>query len=361
MAPHLLIDMPAEGAARLLTLSLLEQLSLHATPSTDGTDAATVPRRDDAYRLVVNRLRGCITLYAEALDSSISRKARRRLRAIARAANALHRVELQLTWLARRARSSSRTLSDANGDGIIETSDAVHPSPQQLAAAEWLGERLVRRRDAIAVALDRSRADIRPLRKLGKRLSTYKTAIRLDDLKVSPSFGALTGEQLSAAIQNLRAAVASVRNVGDHRALRRVRRSADHVVYLLEPVASHVNAARPMELARALRVGLERLETSAIVADALIAGGRRIGALHMTRRLQATVWPRLTHGRDVPSEERHAADQPDEIGRGLLSLAESLSDELAQSFESFSAQWLTSDAEQFYIEVEYIATALSEF
>src|SRR5688572_16527223 len=101
--------MPAEGAARLLTLSLLEQLSLHATAVSGSSETGSVVNHD-AYRAALNRLRGCIALYRDALGSSIPRKARRRLRAMAKAANGLRNVDLQLAWLAQRSRPSSRTL-----------------------------------------------------------------------------------------------------------------------------------------------------------------------------------------------------------------------------------------------------------
>ena len=110
---QLLIDMPAESAARLLTLSLLEQLSLHTAPRRtapfDGArDVAAVAVRGDGYRAALNRLRGCIAIYDEILGASITRKVRRRLRTTAKAANDLHDVDVQVAWLARAVRAGAR-------------------------------------------------------------------------------------------------------------------------------------------------------------------------------------------------------------------------------------------------------------
>src|SRR5688572_30998893 len=110
--------MPAEGAVRLLMLSLLEQLSVstapHVTVPYDVTPGTTsIARPGDAYRAVVNRLSGCLALYDETLAPSISRKVRRRLRLIAKLANARHDVNLQLAWLARAAAPGATTGSDS--------------------------------------------------------------------------------------------------------------------------------------------------------------------------------------------------------------------------------------------------------
>lgn len=352
--------MPAEGAARLLTLSLLEQLSLHAAAANDPSNAASTVTVD-AYRTVLNRLRRCITLYRDALGSSVPRKARRRLRNAAKAANGLRDVDLQLAWLARRSRpATSAQQADGQTDVAANGSERLEPSAHQVIAAEWLTERLGRRRVAFASALERSQANTRPFRRFAKRLGVYRTAIRLNELQLSESFAALTGRQLLATMETLRGAITNLRGAGDRRALRRVRRSADHVVCLLEPIASHADATAYIERARTLRDDIDRLDVSAVIADALVEGGRRIGALHMARRLRATVWPRLSETRDTVADQRIESDRADDIARGLLSLAESLSDELAESFESFSTRWRTPEAEQFFGEIEYIATALSE-
>jgi hypothetical protein len=360
VAPQLLIDMPAEGAVRLLMLSLLEQLSVHTTPHLtvprDFTrDTTPIARRGDAYRAAVNRLRECIALYDETLGLSISRKVRRRLRFIARLANGLHDVHLQLAWLARAASPGTAAGSESNG----EPSDDARVSGQATLAALWLRDRLLRRHDRITLQLERVQEDARPLRRLAKRLGVYTTAIHLDEMRVSSSFSALTGQQLAIAIGPLRTAIADVRNGTDSRTLQRLRRTADRVVYLLEPVSTSVDADRLTHNARELRDGLERLRETSVVADALIAAGRRIGALHMMSRMRRTVWP--CDGREEEARSstlQNTTVLADEISPGLLSLAERLRDECTASFDHFSSGWIATSAEAFLVDTERVATAL---
>ena len=339
---QLLIDMPAESASRLLTLSLLEQLSVHgtrppqATPPGDPTrETNAVPPRADAYRAVVNRLRGCIALYAEALDESIPRKVRRKLRALAKATNDLHDVDVQRAWLAR-----------------------IDHTGQSSLAAQWVRDRLTRRRERFGARLARVQEDERPLRQLAKRMSVYTTAIQLDELHVSISFGALTGQRLAAAAPLLRASVMSVTPYDDSRSLQRVRRASDYVVYLLEPVRSTAEAEPLTESVHALRIALERIRELVIVADALVAGGRRVGALQMMTRVRRTVQPcdpaREADEGGVPA----LTALPDEVAPGLLSLAERLREERAQAFADFASLWLSQENDTFFSGLERFAGVL---
>ena len=87
-----------------------------------------------------------------------------------------------------------------------------------------------------------------------------------------------------------------------------------------------------------------------------------MGALHMSAQVRTVVWPRLANERDADAspyapERSHSAD---EVGRGLLSLAESLHDELAPAFDTFASQWLNGDADRMFDDIRHIALALSE-
>lgn len=358
---QLLIDMPAEGAARLLVLSLLEQLSLHAPPFEVVGTTNGAPKRDEAYTAALHRLCASIALYDEVLGTNLPRRARRRLRALARIATRLHHIDHQLAWL---ARSIQREYS-ANGKGHTGElgGDGVHglPVSPSALAAEWVSERLTRRRAKLRLQLEQSHEGPRPFRRLAKRLGVYTTAIRLDDMTLSPSFGALTGRHLLSAAEKLRVAVGGIRAGDDHRALRRVRRAADHVVYLLEPVKSHIGVGEVAETARELRGALGNLEALAVVGDALIDGGSRVAARYMMARIRTTVWPPAAHTRGaVSADGQPIVDPPDEIGPGLVSLAESLHTEWAASYAQFAARWLTPEAAPFFTEIEQLATALRE-
>ncbi|HUQ83192.1 MAG TPA: CHAD domain-containing protein [Gemmatimonadaceae bacterium] len=340
---QLLIDMPAESASRLLTLSLLEQLSVHgaypagqpAVPDT-ARDTAAVATRGVAYRAVLNRLRGCVVLYDEMLSESISRKVRRRLRSIAKAANTLHDVDVQLIWLAQ---------PDHAG--------------QAKLAAQWLADRLARRRERFASRLAQVQEDARPLKRLAKRMSVYTTAIHLDEMNVSLSFGALTGQRLAAAGTTLRAAISGMSARDGASDLRRVRRVADHLVYLLEPVRSTADVEPLTEMAHELRIALERLRETIVVSDVLLAGARRIGALQMVQRVRRAVEPADLHsGNGDGTTPPTASVLPDEIAPGLLSLAERLREERAHAFAEFATRWLEPENAAFFAQVEHVAVRL---
>ena len=149
MTQQLLIEMPAEGAARLLTLSLLEQLWQYAPAS--GADPSQVFRRGETYRAAVRRLRACMTLYADALGDGLPRKAGRRFDQLVEALERVHRTDVQLTWTARHAPIATQVEGEGSlGDGA--------------RAAAWLNERLSRRRERAFRLLQRTQSDSRALR-----------------------------------------------------------------------------------------------------------------------------------------------------------------------------------------------------
>lgn len=351
MAAQLLIDMPAEGAARLLTLSLLEQLSLHATAFRETAEATSVIRNDDGVRNAVNRLRGCVLLYREALGASVSRKARRRLRAVAKAANAVHAADIQIAWLAEVKQSGAA----AEGNGaheIVEARPTARVSAQGVLAAEWLRDRLHRERATTLLALQESLDENRPFRRFAKRLSVYTTAVRLDDMTVSRSFGALTGRQLTTAMQSLWPTLAGALEADDHRTVRRARRQVELLAYLLEPIRSAPDAADATDAVHALRAALAQLENLVAVAEPIVDGARRVGALHMTKRVRSIIWPRGSEIRD------HASD---EIAGGIVALAEVLRDDLAQARAVIAGRWTPPDLDALAAEVSRIAAALADW
>jgi len=193
VSSQLLVDMPAQSAARLLTLSLLEQLPQNASVLA-SPDARDVSRYIAAYRSVVRRLRACLALYADAFGDGVPRKARRRLRAVSDAAERLYRADVQLAWCARHA----------PGPGHVETVGLLGDGAR---TSIWLGDRVGRRRDRAVRLLQRVQGDSRPLRRIAKRLGVYTTAVRLDAVTPQQSFARMTGEQLVATARALGAAI----------------------------------------------------------------------------------------------------------------------------------------------------------
>ena len=182
MTSQLLVEMPAEGAARLLTLSLLEQLPQYAS-ETGSLRPQHASRYAAGYGATVRRLRASLALYADALGDGIPRKARRRLRALQQAAERLYRADVQLAWCARHAPAPGHAESAGMvGDGA--------------RASMWLCDRIARRRERARRLLQHAQSDSRALRRIAKRLGVYTTAVRLDSVTTQHSFARLTSDQI---------------------------------------------------------------------------------------------------------------------------------------------------------------------
>jgi hypothetical protein len=295
--PQLLIEMPAESAARLLVRSLLEQVSHLAAQE-------SVPL-DDRWRVAADRLSTSVALYADVLIGSIPRKARRRVRQLPRQANRLHRAEAQLAWLSQ--------FPPADDDG---------------AAAAWLRQRVMRRQLAARAALERAHRDVAKLQRLSKSLGVYTTAVRLDDMPPPRSFAALTGDLVRDEAEQLRKGLAGLRPTR----IRSVRRALDasrRLGYLLEPVRVHmVGMTSVTDRLGALQDSLERLAELGAVATAILRAGRRAGGLYMTTVVRAELF-------EQPSSEA----APQDLRAGLLALARRLRGEIVPAFEQFASDW----------------------
>src|SRR3954451_4923978 len=114
---QLLVEMPAQSAARLLTLSLLERLPQYA-PALTSPDPHQALRHVAGYRSIVRRLRASMALYDDALGDGVPRKARRRLRRLSDMAERLYHADVQLAWCARHTPEAGHVASvGVLGDG----------------------------------------------------------------------------------------------------------------------------------------------------------------------------------------------------------------------------------------------------
>jgi hypothetical protein len=291
----------------------------------------------------VRRLRACLTLYADALGDSVPRKARRRLRELMNAAERQHRGDVQLAWIGRHTpRPEQLENSVPLGDGA--------------RTAIWLQERLARRHERARRALARAQGDSRPLRRIAKRLSVYTTAVRLDTMTTPRSFARMTSDQLLANADALGAASRMALGPGSHGELRRARRAAEHLGYLLDPLRAYADVEEPITRLTGLRAALQHLDEVAIVGRAIIRGGRRVAALHAGETLRAAIWPAPTV--PAPAVNGRAPTSPAELQRGLVVLAESLHDEAERAFATLTMAWEESGADAFIERLTAIAAEL---
>jgi len=346
MTSQLLVDMPAQSAARLLTLSLLEQLPQYAAPLTSA-DPRYTSRHVTAYRSTVRRLRASMALYADALGDSVPRKARRRLRALSEPAERLYRADVQLAWCARHAPEPGHVASiGVLGDGA--------------RASIWLCDRVARRRERALRTLQRVQSDTRPLRRIAKRLGVYTTAVRLDTVTTQHSFARMTSDQLIAIAVTLGAAMQAARADSSEVALRSVLRSAERLAYLLDPLRAYADVEEPIERLNQLRDLFERFDHSAIVARVIVRGGRRVAAEHAGDTLYSVIWPKPDAAPPAATAPTngHVPVTAADLQRGLLVIAEALHDEVARALQELESSWPPSTIDQLTNEVVTIATRL---
>jgi hypothetical protein len=346
MTSQLLIEMPAEGAARLLTLSLLEQMSQFAWASAAIPDPRYASRYAATYRGVVRRLRASLTLYGDALGDGLSRKARRRLRALASAAERLHRADVQLAWCARHVAAP----------GHVEQVGAVGDGAR---AAAWLQDRIARRRARAHRAAQRAQRDARPLRRIAKRLGVYTTDVRLDTVPAQQSFARLTSHQLFVSAAALGMAMRAAASPASLTELRRALAAAEHLVYLLEPLRAYADIETWSARVTELRSALERVDEVAMVGRAIVRGGRRIAAVQAGESLRAVIWrpsaePAAQQAGATVVTSRTTPTSA-ELQRGMVVLAESLRDEAMRAFETVATVWQASAAAGLVEQITAIA------
>jgi hypothetical protein len=340
MTQQLLIEMPAEGAARLLTLSLLEQLMQGHAASSDPSKAGGP---SSTFEGNLARLRGCMSIYSDALGDDIPRKARRHLRQLSDTVRRLRQADTQLGWITRYLYASvDRTEDSTSGtDGRI--------------AARWLNERVVRRRRRTERLFERTRAAARPLKRLMKRLGQYTTSVRIDEMPTQRSFAALTGTEIISEATRLGDAFSALRMANDPRAARRALMASVHVLYLIEPIRAYVDVEALSKEVQALRAALQRLDDLAVVARVMIRGGRRIGSTFASEQMRSTLWP--SRRVDAPVDVDTLA-QLSAVQRGLVVMATSLGNDLASASETFASTWLGDRAGKLVDDIRRVGASL---
>src|SRR5688500_16079204 len=95
--PADILDLPALQAVRHVALDFLDQAAAARERLGDPADSEAL----HDFRVAIRRLRSTARAYPDELAGSVSRKAARRLRRIARATGASRDAEVQLEWLER--------------------------------------------------------------------------------------------------------------------------------------------------------------------------------------------------------------------------------------------------------------------
>ena len=221
--PADLLARTPEEAVRRLAHELLAQATEARDRLTDPSDAEAL----HDFRVAIRRLRSTVRAYGDALSGSVGRKARRRLRKIARATGGSRDLEVQLAW--------------------VETQRASLNSRHRPGAG-WLRDRWRARKQGADAKLAREvGADFERLRgSLAKSLPVYWQKVRIDTPLAERRFATLLAGRLREASAELGERLSGIRGPEDIEPAHDARIAAKRVRYLLEPVVGLSESAAPV-------------------------------------------------------------------------------------------------------------------
>lgn len=328
--PDNLLDIPAEEAARLLALRRLDE-------TIQARLRLGVPGDVEAlhdFRVALRRLRSCVRAYGPQLAPSVSRRTRRRLRALARAAGRSRDLEVYQAW--------------AQG---TEPDLKAYQRPGLAWLLARLGERRIKadRRLEQRIAQHFAKAEAR----LRERLPVYRATIRLTDGRREASAGAVLGQLVLQLASDLNSRLTQVHSLGDQAEAHAVRIAAKRLRYLLEPFESRLPDVPPViERLKSLQQVLGDLQDAHMFAIDL-AGALQEAAVEQAQRVsrEILVWSPLT------PDERGGGDE--DVRLGLLTLAQRVRDAAESAYARFAAEWLTGSAGEFFEQLAELAHGLS--
>jgi len=327
--PDYLLDLPAEEAARLIALALLDGVADAARRLADPSD----PTALHDFRVATRRLRSCLQAYRPEIDGSVSRRLRRRLARLARATRRSRDLEVHLTW---------------------ERAQAAWLSDRQQAGLRWHLARLEARRHRADLGVGRlvERLFPRLERRFRRRLETYRLRIERDPSRRRHETAAVLGSRIRKFGGDLECLLGAIRVMGDDEPAHRARIAAKRLRYLLEPIRSEVDGVEPLIASlRALQDTLGDLHDSQTHRAALTGELARAGREH-ARRLEAAV--SATTSPDLDATE--AGDDP---RPGLLVLGERLEEREAEAFAQLRSDWLAGAADGFFEAVTAVGKRIA--
>jgi CHAD domain-containing protein len=325
--PAYLLDLPADEAARLIVLALLDRAAEAGQRVTDPTD----PTGLHDFRVAVRRLRSGIQAYRPEIAHSLPRRLRRRLARLARAARRSRDLAVHLAW--ERAQESRLT-------------------ERQRAGLRWHLDRLEARRRRADRRLGRliARRFGRLERRLRRRLARYRLRIERDPSHRRHEAAAVLGARIRKFAGDLEWRLGELRGGTTGGAAHRARTAAKGLRYLLEPIRTEA------EDVEALITRLRRLQDL-------------LGELHDSRVHRAGLGRELAaaareHDRRLQSSPAVAAAGPalpaeEDPRPGLLALIELLEQREHDAHRRLRAEWLAGAADDFFETAARIGRQLS--
>jgi len=331
--PDTLLEQPAPETARLIVLRLLADVGVHRLRIGQSGD----PEALHDFRVALRRLRSAVRAWRPQLGGMVSKRIRRRLRAIARATGRSRDLEVHLEWV--RARS----------EGLRE---------YQRAGAAWLLQRMESRK---------AQADQRLTRRLARDFARTEARLRAGlagfRVTVVPPLPAPHGETgavvLARLVGDLGAELAdrllAVRSIADQVEAHQARIAGKRLRYVLEPVASRIEGA-PAIIAqlKILQDGLGRLHDAHVFAGYL-ARALQAAAAEQARRVshELLAWAA------PETSARDPAPGEDDPRLGLVALAHRLREEAEVAYRELKANWLDGGATPLLADVAALVSRLT--
>lgn len=326
--PEYLLDLPAEEAARLIALALLDRTAEAAHRLPDPTD----PMALHDFRVATRRLRSCLQAYRPEIDGSLSPRLRRRLARLSRATGRSRDAEVHLAW----EREQEPALSERQRAGLR----------WHLARLEACRQRADRRlAQQVAHRLARLEARFR------RRLERYRLRIERDPSRRRHEAAAVLGSRIRKFGGDLECRLGAVRTMIDEAPAHRARIAAKRLCYLLEPIRTEVDGVEPLiGKLRDLQDALGELRDSRTQRVVMLRDLDKAGREH-ERRLDAAI-------HDM-SESADAGEDADDPRPGLLALAERLEEREAEAFARLRADWLAGAADGFFEAVTAVGKRIA--
>ena len=308
--PHNLPNLLVDEGARRLALAHLNDAMLARERMTSASDSEAL----HDYRVALRRLRSCLRAYRNALRSSITRPARRRLRRLARSTNRSRDLEVHLAWL------------------IEQRDTAAQPERPGIA---WMAERLAGEKQRAWGEMIELDAALFPgiHRRLTSRLSRFRATIDLDFDSHRRSTAAVTARRVRRASRQLERRLGTIQGYGDSGHIHLARISAKRLRYLLEPFVEVLTGSAPL---------VDRLKT---LQDSL-------GDVHDAQVFEVELRAAL------PAPWRPSPVDPGLVP-GLHALLAALETRGRGAFGRASADWLHGAANPFFQAVADLADALA--
>lgn len=326
--PDELLDLPAPEAVRHVALGFLDEAAAARERLGEPEDSEAL----HDFRVAIRRLRSTVRAYPRELEGSVSRKAARRLRRIARATGASRDAEVQLEWL-----------------------EKQRPSlySRHRPGAAWLLDRLRRDKiDADAVLGHEVTADFDRLHAmLRASLPELRRTVRVGEPAAERPFAPVVAERVRAATSELGALLASVTSPLHIDEAHESRIAAKRVRYLIEPFADRIDGGSgTLKRLKKLQDILGEMHDLDVLGETLAKAIERTATEHARELTE-----RVLRGADDPTPRPPSPRDP---RPGLVGLARRLRVRRDALYADAARDWLAGNGASLLAELDAVAASL---